>query len=110
LLDNAAVHGRGAVTVSVRDAAGALAVDVADEGPGIEVADAELFVRRSSRAAGHGIGLALARSLAEAEGGRLRLTRPSPPTFTLLLPVQAPPAVTIMSVTNPAAIPASAPQ
>ncbi|MBN9098118.1 MAG: HAMP domain-containing histidine kinase [Pseudonocardia sp.] len=110
LLDNAAVHGRGAVSVSVRDAGGALAVDVADEGPGIEVPDAELFVRRSSRATGHGIGLALARSLAEAEGGRLRLTRPSPPTFTLLLPVQAPPAVTTMSVTNPAAIPASTPQ
>jgi len=90
LLDNAAAHGRGTVSVCARDAGGALAVDVADEGAGIELGEAELFVRRSSRAVGHGIGLALARSLAEAEGGRLRLTTPSPPTFTLLLPAELP--------------------
>ncbi|WP_040586525.1 sensor histidine kinase [Sciscionella marina] len=83
LLDNAVEHGRGAVTVRVRDAGEAVAIDVADEGAGISTAENTLFTRRSGR--GHGIGLALARSLAEAEGGRLGLTSSSPPVFTLLL-------------------------
>jgi signal transduction histidine kinase len=86
LLDNAAAHGDGAVTVTVRDAGDVLAIDVSDEGPGVAIPQGELFVRRADGAAGHGIGLALARSLAEAEGGRLRLTRAHPATFTLLLP------------------------
>jgi signal transduction histidine kinase len=89
LLDNAATHGFGTVSVTVRNAADALAIDVSDEGSGITAPEPELFTRRSRLADGHGIGLALARSLAEAEGGRLRLTRPAPPTFTLLVPAQA---------------------
>ncbi|WP_214401374.1 HAMP domain-containing sensor histidine kinase [Pseudonocardia lacus] len=88
LLDNAARHGAGAVTVTARDADDAVAVDVEDEGPGVPDT-AEPFVRRSRTAGGHGIGLPLARSLAEAEGGRLLLGRRSPPRFTLLLPIAA---------------------
>jgi signal transduction histidine kinase len=86
LLENAAVHGRGAVTVRTRDVGDALAIDVSDEGDGITAPIAGLFLRRSSGDPGHGIGLALARALAEAEGGRLNLTHPAPPTFTLLVP------------------------
>jgi signal transduction histidine kinase len=85
LLDNALRHGRGTVTIEARDAAHALALDIADEGR-IDAPD-ELFVRRSPSATGHGIGLALARSLTEAEGGRLLLSFRSPTTFTLLLPL-----------------------
>jgi signal transduction histidine kinase len=86
LLDNAAAHGDGTVTVTVRDAGEVLAIDVSDQGPGVAVPESDLFERRADTARGHGIGLALARSLAEAEGGRLRLTSAHPATFTLLLP------------------------
>ncbi|MYW95939.1 HAMP domain-containing histidine kinase [Amycolatopsis rubida] len=82
LLDNAVNHGEGTITVRARDAGGALAVDVVDEGP--DLGERDPFSDHTPD--GHGIGLRLARSLAEAEGGRLRLSRPDPPTFTLLLP------------------------
>lgn len=86
LLDNADRHGRGAITVTVRAASDAVAFDVATEGPPLSGDPRELFLRRSPSANGHGIGLALARRLAESEGGRLRLTNADPPTFTLLVP------------------------
>jgi signal transduction histidine kinase len=89
LVDNAVTHGRGTVTVAVREAPGAVAVDVADEGPGVHDAEGLLFSRQADRRDGHGIGLALARRLVEAEQGRLTLTRVSPPVFTLLLPTAA---------------------
>lgn len=90
LLDNSLTHGAGTVEVTVRDAGDVVAVDVSDEGPGISLPDSALFERRSPSAAGTGIGLALARRLAEAEGGHLRLARPAPPVFTLLLPAANP--------------------
>jgi signal transduction histidine kinase len=89
LLDNATTHGGGTVTVAVREAAGAVAIDVRDEGPGVPSDDGRLFARRADRHDGHGIGLALARRLAESAQGRLELQRPSPPVFTLLLPPAA---------------------
>ena len=86
LVDNATTHGRGTVTVAVREASGAVAVDVSDEGPGVQDPEGVLFSRQADRRDGHGIGLALARRLVEAEQGRLTLTRVAPPVFTLLLP------------------------
>jgi signal transduction histidine kinase len=86
LLDNAVAHGGGTVSVTARDAGQVLAIDVSDQGPGVAVGETDLFLRRADTAGGHGIGLALARSLAEAEGGRLRMTSAHPATFTLLLP------------------------
>jgi len=85
LIDNALRHGRGAVTLTAREISDALAVDVADQGS-ITLEPAVVFDRGTSGDGGQGIGLALARSLAEASGGRLVLARRSPATFTLFLP------------------------
>jgi signal transduction histidine kinase len=101
LASNAVQHGAGMVTVCARGAAGGLAIEVSDEGPGVAGDPERAFARRSGSEpgsgsppagnGGHGIGLALARSLAEAEGGRLLLSRTGPaPVFTLLLPATRP--------------------
>jgi signal transduction histidine kinase len=85
LVDNAVVHGAGTVTVRVRVVPGAVAIDVGDEGAG--VADARTVFARQANGS-HGIGLPLARSLAEAEGARLVLDHAGPrPVFTMILPV-----------------------
>ncbi|WP_131737635.1 HAMP domain-containing sensor histidine kinase [Actinomadura roseirufa] len=100
LLGNALQHGRGEVSVQTADVGDGLAIDVTDQGPGIPDDAPDIFARRSGPSgahptgsrrdgpsgAGHGIGLALARSLAEAEGGRLILSSDRPAVFTLLLP------------------------
>jgi signal transduction histidine kinase len=81
LLDNALCHGEGTVTVTVRDLGSAIGVDVSDEGPGVTGTDP-----LAQTPVNGGIGLPLARRLAEAESGRLVLAVPAPPTFTLVLP------------------------
>ncbi len=84
LVDNAAVHGRGTVTVRARDAGSALAVDVRQEGGSLSPATPDLFAGDRSR--GTGLGLALARTIARSEGARLVLTSRDPVTFTVLMP------------------------
>ena len=144
LLDNAAQHGQGAVTIAIRDAPpNAIAVDVIDEGAALVDDATELFRLRTrpedsagnsgadsriessiesgvdsrgiSRHGGdaslhrrphgdvatHGMGLALARRIAESEGGRLQLTNANPTTFTLLVPATPQPAAPM----SPAALP-----
>ena len=84
LLTNAFDHGAGVVNLRVRRGPGAVVIDVADEGDA-PFDGATIFERRVGRS--NGIGLALARTLAEAEGGRLVLDRPGPhPVFSLIIP------------------------
>ncbi|MFB8353010.1 sensor histidine kinase [Streptomyces niveus] len=85
LLDNAHQHGRGTVTVTLRDIGAALAIDVADEGT-LALDPKSLFGRGATTGPGEGIGLSLAVDLARAAGARLSLTGTAPTRFTLLLP------------------------
>jgi signal transduction histidine kinase len=88
LLDNAEQHGRGAVGIVLRTLDDGWAeIVVSDDGPGFADGGRAAFERRStSSSRGHGIGLALARSLAHAEGGRLTIADAGPsPQIALML-------------------------
>jgi signal transduction histidine kinase len=87
MVNNAVIHGAGVTTVTSRLTSDWVALDVADEGPGFPGDLERAFMRRPDGGSNHGIGLALARALAEAEGGRLVVSRPGPhPIVSLLLP------------------------
>jgi signal transduction histidine kinase len=86
LLENSLVHGGGTVTVSTRSTGISLVVEVTDEGPGVpRELGARIFERSVSGRKGTGLGLAVARELAQADGGRLELVRQKPPVFALFL-------------------------
>jgi signal transduction histidine kinase len=85
LVENARTHGHGTVQLRARDALGAVAIEVIDEGH-IESGSADLFRRGVTTRSGSGVGLSLARALAESQGARLNLTNTAPTAFTLLQP------------------------
>ncbi|GAA4233052.1 hypothetical protein GCM10022254_34530 [Actinomadura meridiana] len=86
LIDNALAHGAGTITLTAHLVESGVAVDVMDEGPGPDPDD-DVFRRVPDDGAvvRHRIGLALARSLARAEGGCLHLSGSGPTVFSLVL-------------------------
>lgn len=80
LIDNALAYGRRA-DITLRDDGGALNIAISDDGPGIPEGDIERvfepFYRvegsRNRNTGGSGLGLSIARNIAQAHGGSLRL-------------------------------------
>jgi signal transduction histidine kinase len=83
LLDNALVHGAGVVTLAAAVRAGHVELEVRDEGGG--GAGNDPFAEGGA-GSGYGIGLRLARSLAESIGGRLEQLDGPRTTFRLSVP------------------------
>ncbi|MGI5504691.1 ATP-binding protein [Lentzea sp. CA-135723] len=87
LLDNALRHGEGSVVVSARSEEGTVVVEVSDGGAGVpDDLAAHIFERGVSGGGSTGVGLALARALVDADGGRLELSTARPATFAVFLP------------------------
>jgi heavy metal sensor kinase len=95
LVQNAVHYTRTGGTVSIKLSNGsAIAIDVTDEGPGVAAEDRErIFDRfvqldRSRRGSGSGLGLPIARWIAEAHGGALTLesSTATGSTFRVVLP------------------------
>lgn len=86
LIENSLMHGGGTVAVRTRVTGNQAVVEVTDEGPGVPAdLGARIFERTISGRNSTGIGLAVARDLAEADGGRLELLQQHPPVFALFL-------------------------
>lgn len=91
LLENSLIHGAGTVTVHTRAVSGSLVVEVGDEGPGIPPElGSRIFERSVSARGSTGLGLAVARELAESDGGRLDLVLQRPAVFAVFLTVYSP--------------------
>ena len=92
LLDNALMHGQGTVTIRRSQSASSVVIEVEDEGNGVPAELVSRIFERSvsGRPEGTGLGLALARTMATADGGRIVLARRKPPVFAVFLPRNPP--------------------
>ncbi len=88
LIENALKYGAGTTRVVSRTSSGGKGVfiDVSDEGEGVDddIA-ADIFTKHVSGGSGTGLGLALAKDLVGADGGRLELSQRRPPVFTIFV-------------------------
>jgi len=92
LIENSLMHGAGTVTLHTRVTGNQTVVEVSDDGPGVPTdLGPRVFERTVSGRNSTGLGLAVARDLAEADGGRLELLQQRPPVFALFLAQEAPP-------------------
>ncbi len=88
LIENSLIHGGGTTTVVAREsgASHAIVVEVRDEGEGVpEDLASHIFERSVTSGNGTGLGLALARDLVTADGGRLELSQRVPAAFSVFL-------------------------
>ncbi|MFD3313255.1 ATP-binding protein [Streptomyces sp. NPDC058656] len=86
LIENSLMHGGGTVALRTRVTGNQAVIEVTDEGPGVPAdLGARIFERAISGRNSTGIGLAVARDLAEADGGRLEMLQAQPPVFGLFL-------------------------
>lgn len=85
LVENALEHGAGTVTIQAARRGHSVVVDVRDEGQGIPAAIAPHIFERAVTSRGSGLGLALARQLAQRNGGRLELVQARPAVFSVFL-------------------------
>lgn len=90
LLENSLRHGAGQTRLVARPTTGGLVIQVDDDGQGIAVERAtSIFDRHEGHSTG--IGLALARTLVEADGGRLLLSDPEHAEFRIVFATAKPP-------------------
>lgn len=85
LLENTLQHGTGTVEVMARRNGPSVVVEVSDQGTGVDPSIAPHIFKRRVSTGGTGLGLALARDLAGANGGRLELRSAQPAVFALFL-------------------------
>ena len=85
LTENSLSHGAGTVEVNARRTGPSVVIEMSDEGDGVDPALAPHIFERSVSSKGSGLGLQLARDLAESNGGRLELISARPAVFALFL-------------------------
>ncbi|WP_371922742.1 ATP-binding protein [Demequina sp. TMPB413] len=88
LIENSLHHGGGTTAVVARESGPnhAIVLEVRDEGQGVpEDLAPRIFERSVTSGKGTGLGLALARDLVTADGGRLELSQRSPAVFSVFL-------------------------